>query len=63
MATMTRAATNIQHFVRSVAHMYDEKGALAAWTVQGFFLLVAAQKKAALRAATRLLAFRREVMG
>lgn len=59
MATMTRAATTLQYFARLVTHIHDEKKALAARTVQGFFLVVVAKKKAAKRSA-RLLASRRQ---
>lgn len=60
IATVTWAETNIHYFARSATHMYDEKRVLAARTVQGFFLVVAAQKKAAQRATARLVESRQK---
>lgn len=56
IATMIRAATNIQYFSRLVTQMHDEKRVIAARTVQGFFLMVVAKEEAAHTAVARLLA-------
>lgn len=53
---MIRAKIKLQHSAISVTHTHNEERAAAARTIQGFFLAVAVQKKAALRSATHLFA-------